>query len=114
MGELDLQQSILGEAMTENEMLFRAIIDGDSTTVEFREGDTVLEALLRAELPINHSCGGNGSCGTCRVRVLRGLQELHSMNDVESEMAADRSFAPNERLACQIMPRESLEIEIES
>lgn len=114
MGELDLQQPLLGKAMMENELIFRVIIDGDSTTVEFREGDTVLDALLRAELPINHSCGGNGSCGTCRVQVLRGLQELNSKNDIESEMAADRGFAPNERLACQIMPRESLEIEIDS
>lgn len=114
MGQLDLQQSILGEMTMESELVFRAIIDGDSTTVEFRDGDTLLEALVRAELPINHSCGGNGSCGTCRVRVLRGLSELHSMNDIESEMAADRGFAPDERLACQIMPHESLEVEIES
>ena len=32
-----------------------------------REGETLLDALRAAGVPISAPCGGNGSCGQCRV-----------------------------------------------
>ncbi|MFP5518431.1 MAG: 2Fe-2S iron-sulfur cluster-binding protein, partial [Bdellovibrionia bacterium] len=37
---------------------------------ELKAGETLLELALRKDWPIDHSCGGNGTCGTCRVRVV--------------------------------------------
>jgi len=62
---------------------------------------TVLEAALAAGLDIDHTCGGNGTCGTCRIWVESGLEEIGERNEIEQDIANDRGFAPEERLACQ-------------
>lgn len=73
---------------------------------------TVLELAIKKHLPIEHSCGGSGSCGTCHVFIKSGLEKLGPKNELEQSMDEDRGFAPNERLACQIHPVEGLVVEI--
>lgn len=80
--------------------------------VEFNEGDSILESCVHAGLPLNHSCDGNGTCGTCRVIIEVGLENLNPRNEIELEMAMDRGFAPNERLACQSLACSGLQIQI--
>jgi 2Fe-2S ferredoxin len=69
--------------------------------VEVSHEESILEAGLREGVDIPHSCGGNGTCGTCRVWVVEGLEALPPRNEVEQEMAEDRNFRPQERLCCQ-------------
>ncbi len=64
--------------------------------------ETVLEVALRHKVPLNHSCGGMGSCTTCRVFIDQGLELVGPRSEVESERADERFFADNERLSCQI------------
>ena len=45
--------------------------DGISTEIPMDEGETVLEAALRAGLDLPWSCRG-GMCSTCRARVIEG------------------------------------------
>lgn len=73
---------------------------------------SVLEVAIAHEIPLNHSCGGMGSCTTCLVHVKEGLQALPPPEDVEREHAQMRGFAPNERLACQISALEGLVVEV--
>jgi 2Fe-2S ferredoxin len=73
---------------------------------------SLLQHLLNQKLEISHSCGGMGTCGTCRVIVLEGLEELGSRNEVEQEMASDRGFEAVERLACQNQWHAKLKIKI--
>jgi len=61
---------------------------------------SLLEFIQNKKIDINHSCGGNGTCGTCRVLV-ENHQNLPQRNSIEEEMANDRGFNDNERLACQ-------------
>ena len=63
---------------------------------------SVLEVAVAEGLEIDHTCGGHGTCGTCRVWVEVRLEKLGERNEIEKEMAEDRGFAPGERLACQI------------
>jgi 2Fe-2S ferredoxin len=72
----------------------------------------LLDLAVRNKVPIGHSCGGGGSCGTCRVIVVEGLDRLEVRGDVEQAMADDRGFAPQERLACQISPVVGLKVEV--
>ena len=62
---------------------------------------SLLEIAIEAQLPIEHSCGGFGTCGTCRILIEAGGSELTERGELESEMATDRKFTENERLACQ-------------
>lgn len=81
--------------------------------VEVSQKDAnLLESALRAGFELDHSCGGNGTCGTCRVFVERGLDTLPERNEIETEMAEDRKFAVEERLCCQIKPEQSLVVRV--
>lgn len=71
---------------------------------------SVLDLALHHKIPIDHSCGGSGSCGTCRVKILKGLSDLADRGDVEQAMADARQFTDDERLACQIEPVPDLEV----
>jgi ferredoxin len=62
---------------------------------------TLLANLLNHRIEIDHSCGGNGTCGTCRIRVIDGLENFSEMGEVETEMKTDRNFTDDERLCCQ-------------
>jgi 2Fe-2S ferredoxin len=64
-------------------------------------GRTVLDVALRRRVEILHSCGGMGSCGTCRIYVESDLKDLPPRSEIEEEMASDRGFSEDERLACQ-------------
>lgn len=61
----------------------------------------LLEILNDLHVSIDQSCGGNGTCGTCLYQVVSGLDQVSKMQDLESEMASDRNFLKEERLACQ-------------
>lgn len=82
--------------------------------VDASQDETLLDAGLRAGIDIPTSCGGSGTCGTCRVLVLEGLDKLPPRNEIETDFAADRNFASNERLSCQNFPVTGLVIEVPS
>lgn len=73
---------------------------------------SILEAALRAGIEIDHSCGGNGTCGTCLVTVEKGLELLGPRDELEQEMAEDRHFSTNERLCCQNKPVNGLVLKV--
>ena len=69
---------------------------------------SLLELLIKDKASINHTCGGYGTCGTCVVTI-DGAHILSERNNIEFEMATDRGFAENERLACQVLASEVIE-----
>jgi len=73
---------------------------------------SVLEVALKSGIEISHSCGGMGSCTTCRVIVMRSPSALPPRNELEQEIADTRGFAEDERLSCQLPPLEGLEVRI--
>ncbi len=74
---------------------------------EARGDEPVLTAALRQHLNLPHSCKG-GSCGTCRVRVLRGRFEYPHGRPIG--ISADEE-AHGHALICQARALEDLEIE---
>ncbi len=75
---------------------------------EFENEESLLEVALNNKVDIAHSCGGMGTCGTCRVEIESSIIELPERNEIEQEMANDRSFTPELRLACQLTPQAGL------
>lgn len=65
---------------------------------------SVLEVALKNNIDLSHSCGGMGSCTTCRVFIESDVARLSPRTEIEEEVASSRSFADNERLACQLEP----------
>lgn len=91
---------------------FISFLPGNNDVLVSQKDQSVLDVSIRAKVPLNHTCGGNGTCGTCRVFVLQGLDKLGPRNDIEAEMAEDRAFQDSERLACQIEPVDGLVVEV--
>ncbi len=46
------------------------------TSVDVPAGTTVLEAARSADVPLAAECGGDGTCGTCRVVICEGTIEV--------------------------------------
>jgi 2Fe-2S ferredoxin len=80
--------------------------------VSIGKEESILDLANKARIKINQSCGGMGTCGTCRVIVKEGLDQLSPRNEIEQEMADSRGFTENERLACQAQPTDGLVVEI--
>ncbi len=80
--------------------------------VEIRDHVSVLEVALSGGIPLEHSCGGMGTCTTCRVFVQSDLGRTNERTEPESEMAESRGFRPDERLACQLIPHEGLVVSL--
>lgn len=68
---------------------------------QFPTEKSVLELALENGVEINHSCGGNGTCTTCRVFIECESGELPVRGDLELDAVEGRGFNENERLACQ-------------
>ena len=81
-------------------------------TLYFDKDQSILETCIENQIEIDHSCGGNGSCGTCKINILKGLELLGPREDIELEWAEERSFKESERLACQCPSTHKLEFEI--
>jgi adenylate cyclase len=82
-------------------VFFQADFQPDHQTITVYEGQTLLEAALGAGIPHTHVCGGNARCSTCRVVVLKGVENLAPRNDREKELADRLAFGTRIRLACQ-------------
>ena len=78
-------------------------------TTRVPPGTTVFSAAHWIGLPIDSTCGGRGTCGKCKVRVLRGL--------ADPETADHRQLRPQEidegwRLSCQAHIYEDMTVEV--
>ena len=69
---------------------------------EVPENVTLLEAADVLGFPLNHDCGGNASCTTCRVDVAVGEDHLSEI-DFEEQDLLDREALTESyhRLGCQ-------------
>jgi 2Fe-2S ferredoxin len=101
-------------ALSSKESKLQIFCSPVNRNVRARPGETILEALIRSDVEISHSCGGNGTCGTCRIFVESGIEKLPPRTEVEVEIAADRGFEENERLSCQTISMDKLKIFIPS
>ena len=72
-------------------------------------GGRLLGTLADADIFVPSACGGGGTCGQCRVRVLEGGG---SLLPTEASLISKREAAEGERLACQVAVSGNLEIQV--
>ncbi|MGD8963139.1 MAG: ASKHA domain-containing protein [Desulfobacterales bacterium] len=71
------------------------------------DGDTIIHAALEAGVHVNASCGGEGVCGKCRVRIEEG-----TVDGGISEKVSAQDQANGFRLACQAAVKSDLVVRI--
>ncbi len=84
------------------------LINGEKT-IQSPVGAKLLGALAEAELYVASACGGGGTCGQCRVRVLEGGG---SILPTETGHINKREAAEGGRLSCQLTVKQNMRIEV--
>ena len=78
-------------------------------SLEVEAGGTLLATLAAQGLFIPSACGGKGTCGVCRCRVLAGGGALLP---TEVSHITPREARAGQRLACQVKVKQDLQIEL--
>ncbi len=111
-GASDLRERFaarLGEVAARPEVV---PIEFDGRKVEARRGATILSAAMKNRLRLMHVCGARTLCGTCRVKVEAGRENLTPMSSREKfSLRYHLSFSPRMRLACQARVEGPIEVE---
>lgn len=66
-------------------------------------GEVLMKALLRHDVPVASSCGGEGVCGKCRLQVLSGEKNLSAPTALERSLQKKYTLDDNERISCQAL-----------
>jgi 2Fe-2S ferredoxin len=68
-------------------------------TVE--SGEILMQALLRAGLPVASSCHGDGICARCKILIVEGAENLSQINPAEQILRDRLRIAREVRISCQ-------------
>jgi ferredoxin len=68
-------------------------------TFEVQNGTTILQAAVRNGIPLRHDCT-EAICGTDRVKILRGKENLSDVIDNEELTLEMLNAGSDERLGC--------------
>ncbi|HPE29322.1 MAG TPA: 2Fe-2S iron-sulfur cluster binding domain-containing protein [Candidatus Mcinerneyibacteriales bacterium] len=81
----------------------------DEKKLAVQGGSTLLSTLMNEEIFIPSACGGRGSCGFCKVRVLEGAGEILP---TELPHLSEEERRSSIRLSCQLKVKKDMRIEI--
>ena len=81
----------------------------DAREFTIRGGGTLLTALTDNRVPMQSSCGGKGTCGYCKCRVVAGGGQLLPTEEL---FMTRKEKAAGMRLACQVKVKGDIGVEI--
>lgn len=67
--------------------------------ITWEQGQTLLEALQKNNVGLNHSCYGNGNCGKCKVKI---LSDKLPITAADRRMLSAEELKQGIRLACKV------------
>lgn len=83
-------------------------INGEKT-ISAAVGMKLLGALAEAQMFVSSACGGGGTCGQCRVKVLEGGGAILP---TEQTFINKREALAGDRLSCQITVKQDMKIRV--
>ncbi|MDU7143128.1 MAG: 2Fe-2S iron-sulfur cluster-binding protein, partial [Anaerococcus vaginalis] len=76
------------------------------------KGKNILESLLAKNIKIDNFCNGKGTCGKCKIKILKG--SLNPITSLEKSLLSDDEINSEIRLACLTFPKTDLKIKTQS
>jgi Na+-transporting NADH:ubiquinone oxidoreductase subunit F len=86
------------------------IVVNNEKKIHVPAGGKLLTALAENSLFVSSACGGGGTCGQCKVKVLSGGGDILP---TETSHITKREAAHGERLACQVTVKQDMNVEVE-
>ena len=75
----------------------RVVFLDEGKAGEFAAGKTLLSISGEMGVKVSHVCGGDGACGTCRIEVVQGWDNLTAPTPDETYKEIESPY----RLSCQ-------------
>jgi Na+-transporting NADH:ubiquinone oxidoreductase subunit F len=85
------------------------VLVNDERHLRLPVGSKLMQGLAANGLFVASACGGGGTCGQCRVRVLEGGGAILP---TETSLISKREAADHERLSCQVAVKQDMKIEV--
>ena len=99
---------------------------GDSITIRIRHDGQIIESVMQAGMTpfeairtavpdFGHACGGNGTCGKCRIRIEPSCGDACSAPaDAEIHLLGQEAVGEGHRLACLVRLTDSADLQVET
>jgi len=81
----------------------------DEMDVQIPVGSKLMQGLADADLFVPSACGGGGTCGQCRVRVISGGGAILP---TETSLLNKREAADHYRLSCQVAVKQDMQVQV--
>lgn len=85
------------------------IMVNDDRELQLPVGVKLMQGLADADLFVPSACGGGGTCGQCKVRVLSGGGAILP---TETSFINKRETAEHYRLSCQVAVKQDMEVQV--
>lgn len=72
---------------------------------------SLMRSLLDAGVPVASSCGGDGICGKCQLKIIKGDENLNPPTTEERLLRDQGRVKPGYRLSCQVHPTGDVEVD---
>ncbi len=82
----------------------------ESKVIEAEESQTLLEILLQAGEFVDNPCNGMGTCGKCKVKILKG--ECTPLTREEKGRLKPEEIEDGVRLSCMTNPKSDLSVQL--
>lgn len=86
-----------------------SVLVNDERELHLPVGVKLMQGLANIGIFVPSACGGGGTCGQCRVRVLSGGG---SILPTETSLINKREAAAHYRLSCQVAVKQDLQIQV--
>lgn len=77
------------------------ILEPISKRIDVAEGSTIYDAIVALNFPIGAFCGGKGTCGKCKIRIVDPNASVSEPTDHEYRALTEEEIDEGYRLACQ-------------
>lgn len=71
--------------------------------VQVPDGTNLMNSLLDAGIPVASSCGGDGICSKCHIKIIKGSENLSKETQEEQELRDINDIPKGERISCQTL-----------
>ena len=88
----------------------KIFIPKENKVLEYEAGKDLLRILMESDVFVDSPCNGKGTCGKCKVRILKG--EIPPVSETEEGFLNEEERRSGVRLSCLVIPNGDLSVEI--